>query len=160
MIAAPARIGQYRARAGAKGPARAVAGGEGSARSMSASDRDQEQRLVALLSRADPAAFETLYRRHNAAMIRVCAGIVRNQATAEDVVQETWLSVLSNIGGFTGRSSLAGWIYAILFNKARTRLRRDGRSVSFDEEGGEGGLGAAFDGDGHCGGCAPNSGTT
>lgn len=36
------------------------------------------------------------------------------------------MAVLGNIGGFEGRSSLAGWIFTILSNKARTRTKRDG----------------------------------
>lgn len=81
-------------------------------------------------------------------MIRVAATIVDSRATAEEVAQETWLAVLQNIGGFEGRSSLAGWIYTILINKARTRARREGRSVSFDAGGADNDLTAAFDGHG------------
>ncbi|WP_196222900.1 RNA polymerase sigma factor [Pseudooceanicola algae] len=109
---------------------------------------DDEQALVGRLSTGDPAAFETLYRQHTPSMIRVCTGLVRNKATAEEVVQDTWVAVLKGIGGFEGRSSLAGWIYAILMNKARTRAKRDGRSVSFDEGGEDSDLAAAFDGRG------------
>lgn len=107
-------------------------------------EHDLVERLVA----GERAAFEEVYRRHNAAMVRMCAGFVRNHATAEELVQETWIAVLKNIGGFEGRSSLAGWIYTILLNKARSRLRRDGRHVSFDESGEDNGLQAAFDGRG------------
>ena len=107
-------------------------------------EHDLVERLVA----GERAAFEEVYRRHNAAMVRMCAGFVRNHATAEELVQETWIAVLKNIGGFEGRSSLAGWIYTILLNKARSRLRRDGRNVSFDESGEDNGLQAAFDGRG------------
>lgn len=93
-------------------------------------------------------AFETVFRRHNAAMVRVAAAIVKNRATAEEVTQDAWLSVLKGIAGFEGRSSLAAWIFTILTNKARTRAARDGRSVSFDVDGDEDGLAAAFDGRG------------
>ncbi|PKQ13292.1 MAG: RNA polymerase subunit sigma-24 [Alphaproteobacteria bacterium HGW-Alphaproteobacteria-1] len=111
-------------------------------------DRQDERKVIALLAVADSAAFEHVYRKHNGAMLRLCAGIVKNQATAEEVVQETWVAVLENIQGFEGRSSLAGWIYAILMNKARTRLKRDGRSISFEDNGEVDSLQAAFDGRG------------
>lgn len=110
--------------------------------------RRDETGIVERLAAGDRATFEALYRKHNAAMVRMCAGFVRNHATAEELVQETWIAVLKNIGGFEGRSSLAGWIYTILLNKARSRLKRDGRSVSFDESGEDNGLQAAFDGRG------------
>ena len=108
----------------------------------------EEAALVSRLQAGDAAAFTRLYERHMPSMLRVAGAIVKSRATAEEVAQETWLSVLRNIGGFQGRSSLAGWIFTILVNKARTRVRRDGRSISFDDGGEENSLAAAFDGRG------------
>lgn len=109
-----------------------------------------ETALVERLGSGDRAAFAGVYRKHNPAMVRMCTGIVRNRATAEEeVVQDTWVAVLKGISGFEGRSSLAGWIFAIMVNKARSRATRDGRTVSFDGEGEDDGLAAAFDGRGH-----------
>ncbi len=110
--------------------------------------RTDDAPLVALLVDGDRSAFERIYRKHNASLIRVATGIVRSRATAEEVTQDTWMAVLRNIGGFEGRSSLAGWIYSILINKSRSRAQRDGRSVSFDADGEDDNLAAAFDGRG------------
>jgi RNA polymerase sigma-70 factor (ECF subfamily) len=107
-----------------------------------------EKKLVGKLIAGDREAFEFIYRKHNGAMLRVCEGVVRNRATAEEVVQDTWVAVLKGIAAFEGRSSLAGWIYAILVNKARSRAVRDGRSVSFNAEDEDDALAAAFDGRG------------
>lgn len=107
-------------------------------------ERDSIDRLKA----GDAAVFSTLYHRHTPSMIRVAGAIVNSAATAEEIAQETWLSVLKNIGGFEERSSLAGWIFTILINKARTRAKRDGRAIFFDDGGEENGLAAAFDGHG------------
>lgn len=109
---------------------------------------DDEATLVAQLAAGDRTAFECVYRRHNSSMLRMCEGLVRNRATAEEIVQDTWVAVLKGIGGFEGRSSLAGWIFAILVNKSRSRAQRDGRTVSFDGAGEGDGLEAAFDGRG------------
>lgn len=108
-------------------------------------DRALAQRLLS----GDAEAFELVYRRHNAAMLRFCAGIVRSRDLAEEVVQDTWVAVLGRIDLFEGRGSLAGWIYTILINKARSRARREGRTVSFDDFGDGEGLAGAFDGRGH-----------
>lgn len=107
-----------------------------------------EKVLVRQLAAGDRAAFEYVYRKHNPSMVRICTGLVRNRATAEEVVQDTWVAVLTGIEGFESRSSLAGWIYAILINKGRSRAKRDGRAISFDGEGEDDGLSAAFDGRG------------
>ncbi len=111
---------------------------------------DSDDRALALrLLTGDAEAFELVYRRHNAAMLRFCAGIVRSRDFAEEVVQDTWVAVLGRIDLFEGRGSLAGWIYTILINKARSRARRAGRTVSFDDFGDGEGLAGAFDGRGH-----------
>lgn len=111
---------------------------------------DSDDRALALrLLSGDAEAFELVYRRHNAAMLRFCAGIVRSRDLAEEVVQDTWVAVLGRIDLFEGRGSLAGWIYTILINKARSRARREGRTVSFDDFGDGEGLAGAFDGRGH-----------
>ncbi len=107
-----------------------------------------EMECVDRLKMGDRAVFGVLYSRHTRSMVRVASTIVNSRATAEDIAQETWLAVLTKIGGFEGRSSLAGWIFTILINKARTRAKRDGRSVSFDEGGADNDLSAAFDGHG------------
>lgn len=104
--------------------------------------------LLPQLVAGDRMAFESLFRRHNAAMIRFATGIVRSRHVAEEVVQDTWVSVLGRIDLFEGRSSLASWIYAILVNKARTVAKREGRIVFFDDASDGDGLADAFDGRG------------
>lgn len=108
-----------------------------------------EKRLVEQLVAGERAALDCLYRKLTPSMRRVCESVVHNRATAEEVVQDTWVAVMNGIGGFEGRSSLSGWIFAILVNKARSRAQRDGRSVSFDDKGDDDQLAAAFDGRGH-----------
>lgn len=111
-------------------------------------NKTDETVLVAQLATGDRAAFEAVYRKHTPSMLRLCEGMIRNRATTEEVVQDTWVAVLNGIGGFEGRSSLAGWIFVILVNKARSRAKRDGRMISFESDSEEDGLAAAFDGRG------------
>jgi RNA polymerase sigma-70 factor (ECF subfamily) len=56
---------------------------------------------------------------------------VRDRAVAEEVVQETWLGVLNGLDRFEERSSLKTWIFRILTNRAKTRGKRETRSVPF-----------------------------
>jgi RNA polymerase sigma-70 factor (ECF subfamily) len=62
---------------------------------------------------------------------RVARTFVRTPAAVDDVVQETWLGVLRGLDSFEGRSSLRTWMFSILLNQARTRARRDARSLPF-----------------------------
>jgi RNA polymerase sigma-70 factor (ECF subfamily) len=56
---------------------------------------------------------------------------VSSDAVADEVVQEAWLGVLRGLDGFEGRSSLRTWIFRILVNTAKTRGKRESRSVPF-----------------------------
>lgn len=95
--------------------------------------------LVAALHDGDENAFRTVVGRHHAAMVRVALGFVPSHAVAEEVAQDTWLAVIKGLPSFEGRSSLKTWIFTILVNQARTRGRREHRSVPFSSVGGDDG---------------------
>jgi RNA polymerase sigma-70 factor (ECF subfamily) len=90
-----------------------------------------EALLVAALRRGDERAFVELIQRHGAVMLRVAQSYVRSRAVAEEVVQETWMAVLTGVARFEGRSSVKTWIFRILTNRAKTRAEREGRCVPF-----------------------------
>lgn len=90
-----------------------------------------EAHFVRALRDRDEAAFETLIARYYNPMLRVAISYVRTREEAEEVVQDTWLAVLQGIDRFEGRSSLRTWIFRILINRARTRARREARSLPF-----------------------------
>jgi RNA polymerase sigma-70 factor (ECF subfamily) len=93
--------------------------------------REDDSVLVARLREGDEMAFAELIDRYGAMMLRVAQMYVRDRATAEEVVQETWLAVLNGIDRFEQRSSLKTWLFRILTNRAKTRGERDGRVVPF-----------------------------
>ena len=107
--------------------------------------------LLARLRAGEQAAFVELVRRYHGAMKRAAAAII-GEAQAEEVVQEAWLAAIRNLQDFEGRSTLKTWLFSILINEARGRLRKAKREVRIQDcEAGAGGL---FDpdrflGDGH-----------
>jgi len=88
-------------------------------------------RMVEALRSGNEAAFVSLVDRYHATMLRLAIMFVMSQAVAEEVVQEAWIGVLQGLNRFEGRSSLKTWIFRILTNCAKTRARREGRSVPF-----------------------------
>ena len=92
---------------------------------------DPDAALLAGLRAGDEAAFEELVDRYSSSMLRVARMYVPSQAVAEEVVQETFLGVLTGIERFEGRSSLKTWLFRILVNRARTRGERERRTVPF-----------------------------
>jgi RNA polymerase sigma-70 factor (ECF subfamily) len=64
-------------------------------------------------------------------MLRLARMHVPSHSVAEEVVQETWVAVLSGLERFEGRSSLRTWVFSVLLNIARTRGKRERRTVPF-----------------------------
>jgi len=92
---------------------------------------DDDQVLLDRLRAGDERAFETLVATYDGGLRRVARTFVRTGSAVDDVVQETWLGVLRGLDSFEGRSSLRTWMFSILVNQARTRARRDARSLPF-----------------------------
>jgi len=94
---------------------------------------DTSPTLLSRLRARDETAFRDLVKSYHPGLLGLARTFVRNQATAEEVVQETWVAVLQGLDRFEGRSSLKSWIFSILINRARTRGVRDGRIVLFSD---------------------------
>lgn len=91
----------------------------------------EDMRTVEALRAGDERVFRELVQRYHASLIRVALMYVRTRAVAEEVVQDTWIGVVGSLPRFEGRSSLRTWIFRILANQARTRAKREARSVPF-----------------------------
>jgi RNA polymerase sigma-70 factor, ECF subfamily len=85
--------------------------------------------LVAQLRAGDESAMSQLVDEWSPAMLRVARSFVGSSQSAEDVVQEAWLGMLSGLARFEGRSSLRTWTFSILVNRARTRGAREARTL-------------------------------
>jgi RNA polymerase sigma-70 factor (ECF subfamily) len=90
-----------------------------------------EAQVLEALRAGDEDAFRALVREYTPSLVRVARIYVSTQAAAEEVAQETWLGVLNGLSRFEGRSSLRTWIFRILTNIAKTRAKRDGRTLPF-----------------------------
>src|SRR5439155_22465136 len=89
----------------------------------------EERDLCSALRRGDEDAFSRLVELYHGPLRRLALTYVRTGAVADEVVQETWLGVITGIDRFEGRSSLKTWIFRILTNIAKTRAVREGRTV-------------------------------
>src|SRR6187200_1223722 len=87
--------------------------------------------LVARALARDEAAIRGIMQANNRRLYRLARGILRNDAEAEDVVQETWVRAFTHLDGFRGESSFATWLSRIAMNEALGRLRRQRPSVEF-----------------------------
>ncbi|MGO4639354.1 RNA polymerase sigma factor [Mesorhizobium sp. 2RAF45] len=81
----------------------------------------------------DAGAFRTIIKTYNQRLYRIARGILRNDAEAEDVVQEAYVRAFANLATFRGDSSLATWLSRIVINEALGRLRKRRRTVAMPE---------------------------
>ena len=81
-----------------------------------------------------PEAFAELMRRHNRMLFRTARSILRDDAAAEDALQEAWLRAYYAIDAFRGEAKLSTWLVRIVINEALARRRKDQRHVPVVQE--------------------------
>lgn len=96
-----------------------------------------DQELVDALRAGDEEAFARIVSDWSRPMLALARGFVSTDASAEEVVQETWLAVIKGLDRFEGRSALRTWVYRILVNTAKSRGVREHRSLPWSSVAGE-----------------------
>jgi RNA polymerase sigma-70 factor (ECF subfamily) len=91
-----------------------------------------ERELIRRAKARDEAAVRAIVKANNRRLFRIARGILRNDAEAEDVVQETYIRALTHLEGFRGDSSLSTWLSRIAMNDAMGRLRGKRPSLDWD----------------------------
>jgi RNA polymerase sigma-70 factor (ECF subfamily) len=81
---------------------------------------ETDDELVQRLRRGDEHAFVWLVQRYQMPMLRLARSMVKNDAIAEEAVQDTWMGVVKGIELFEARSSLKTWLFRILVNRVRS----------------------------------------
>jgi RNA polymerase sigma-70 factor (ECF subfamily) len=88
--------------------------------------------LEALVA-GDRAEFARLVDAYSSPIYRLGLRMLGNPQDAEDVLQNTFLNVLTHITEFEARSSLATWLYRIAANEALMLLRKKKPEVNLDD---------------------------
>jgi RNA polymerase sigma-70 factor (ECF subfamily) len=96
-----------------------------------------ESELLAALRAGDEAAFSRIVSEWSRPMLALARGFVSTEASAEEVVQETWLAVIKGLDRFEGRSALRTWVYRILVNTAKSRGVKEHRTLPWSTIAGE-----------------------
>jgi RNA polymerase sigma-70 factor, ECF subfamily len=92
-----------------------------------------EAELLALMRAGQSSAYVHLMRRHNQRLFRLARGILRDDAEAEEAVQEGYLRAFTHLDGFKGEAALATWLARIVVNEALARLRRRRPTVDIED---------------------------
>src|SRR5438067_13509979 len=87
------------------------------------SDGELAQRVAG----GDVRAFEALMRRHNRTLFRTARAILRDDAEAEDALQEAYIQAYRSLASFRAEAKLTTWLARIVANEALMRLRKQRR---------------------------------
>ena len=85
---------------------------------------ESDVELAARISAGDERAFEALMRRCNARLFRVARSILKDDAGAEDALQEAYLQAHRRMQDFRGEAQLTTWLTRIVINQALMQARR------------------------------------
>jgi len=89
--------------------------------------------LIGRIADGDRLAMKVLFARHHVRVYRFVLRMVRNEATAEDLISEVFLDVWRQAGKFEGRSTVSTWMLSIARFKALSALRRRNEEELDDE---------------------------
>jgi len=91
---------------------------------------EEDLDLARRIGARDERAFEAVMRAHNRMLFRLARSILRDDAEAEDALQEAYLAAYRGIGSFRGGAKLSTWLARIVINEAYARLRKRPRAAS------------------------------
>src|SRR5216683_3758886 len=92
-----------------------------------------DEELIGRIAGGDRLAMQVLFARHHVRVYRFVLRLVRDEATAEDLISEVFLDVWRQAGRFEGRSAVSTWLLAIARFKALSVLRRR-KDAELDDE--------------------------
>jgi len=92
-------------------------------------DATTDLELAVLAANGHDAAFEIIMRRHNRLLFRTARSILKNDADAEDALQEAYLRAWRAISSFRAEAQLSTWLVRIVINESLGRQRRRGADV-------------------------------
>jgi RNA polymerase sigma-70 factor (ECF subfamily) len=93
-----------------------------------------DEQVVEQILAGQTALFEVLMRRHNERLYRAARAILRDEAEAEDVMQQAYVNAYAHLRQFDRRSSFATWLTRIAVNEAILRGKKRGRYQPLDED--------------------------
>jgi RNA polymerase sigma-70 factor (ECF subfamily) len=88
---------------------------------------DSDVELARRALARDGSAFRAIMQIHNRRLYRIARSVLRDDAEAEDALQEAYLNAFAHLDGFRGDSSLATWLSRIVINEALGRRRKKRR---------------------------------
>jgi RNA polymerase sigma factor (sigma-70 family) len=93
---------------------------------------ETDENLMLRFGRGEAAAFEFLYRRHESRVFRFLRRNVKNEATANDLMQEVWFAVVRGAANYQPTAKFTTWLFTIAHNRTVDMIRATHRLQSLD----------------------------
>jgi len=94
--------------------------------------QETDENLMLRFGRGEAAAFEFLYRRHESRVFRYLQRNVKNEATANDLMQEVWFAVVRGAADYRPTAKFTTWLFTIAHNRMVDMIRANHRLQSLD----------------------------
>ena len=94
--------------------------------------QETDENLMMRFGRGEAAAFEFLYRRHESKVFRYLLRNVKNEATANDLMQEVWFAVVRGAANYQPTAKFTTWLFTIAHNRTVDMIRANHRLQSLD----------------------------
>src|ERR1700704_5230966 len=94
--------------------------------------QETDENLMLRFGRGDAAAFELLYRRHESRVFRYLHRNLRNEAGANDLMQEVWFAVVRKAADYQPTAKFTTWLFTIAHNRMVDMIRANHRLQSLD----------------------------
>jgi RNA polymerase sigma factor (sigma-70 family) len=94
--------------------------------------QETDENLMLRFGRGEAAAFDDLYRRHESRVFRYLHRNLRNEASANDLMQEVWFAVVRNAVDYQPTAKFTTWLFTIAHNRMVDMIRASGRLQSLD----------------------------
>ncbi|HEX5745448.1 MAG TPA: RNA polymerase sigma factor [Archangium sp.] len=104
----------------------------GQATRQAAMGSPSDEEIVHRVCAGETALFEVLMRRHNARVYRAVRALLRDEAEAEDVMQQAYVLAFTHLDQFKGSARFSTWLLRIAVNEALLHLRKRSRLVALD----------------------------
>ena len=82
-----------------------------------------DEALARLAANGNGAAFDEIYSRHRSFVYSIALRMTGNSADAEDLTQESFVSVFRRVGSFRGEASFTTWLYRLVINQVKMHFR-------------------------------------
>src|SRR5512146_683916 len=93
-----------------------------------------DEEIVARVCSGEIELYEILMRRHNPRIYRAARAILRDDAEAEDVMQEAYVRAYAGLAQFEGKARFSTWLTKIAVHEALARARRRRRFEPMDDD--------------------------